>query len=564
MATAPAAINLQPDPAHMSAMDQFMAMDPVERRRRTLSMSDEELAALPYMWELWARPNQMLPPDNILGDYAWVFWMIQAGRGYGKTRVGAETVRTWVRTSPIVNLIGATADDARDIMIEGPAGILAICPDDERPKYEPSNRRLKWPNGAVSLIFTADEPDRLRGKQCHKFWGDEVAAWRYPEAYDQAKFGLRLGDKPQAILTSTPRPTKLIKDILAERDMHGRPITYVTRGTTYENKHNLAVTFLSAVVSKYEGTRLGRQELHAEILDDNPGALWKQSQIDADRVDADTFWKTIYPNLLRIVIPIDPAASSNNESDETGIIPVAKDKQSPAHYYVFDDLSGIYTPDGWAKKAVGAYHKYKADRVVGEVNNGGEMVEATVRHADADVSYKAVTATRGKDVRAEPISALYEQHRVHHVGCFSTLEDQMCNWNPADSTITVNGRKVRVSPDRMDSLVWGITELSEGDDILGLVEWFNRGQAEELQNLYKKAEAEGPQVLVQSAQQKLIGPTPNPEPHLPGTCQACGSTLVQTVAGGQKRCGQCGIQWGLANVQTPQTRRDHQVGVGGR
>lgn len=556
-----------------SVMDQFMSQSPEERRRRLATMTDDEFESLPYQWELWARPNQMLPPDDFFGDYTWVYWLVKAGRGYGKTRVGSETVRIWVKDAPIVNLIGATADDARDIMIEGPAGILAICPKDERPKYEPSNRRLRWPNGAVSLIFTADEPDRLRGKQHAKLWGDEIAAWRYAEAWDQAKFGLRIGDKPQAILTSTPRPTKLIKDLINERDLQGRPITVVTHGTTRENEHNLAPAFLSAVVGKYKGTRLGRQELDGEILDDNPGALFHLHNIDADRVDPDTFWREVYPELLRIVIPIDPAASSDADSDETGIIPVGKDKRNPAHYYVLDDVSGIMTPDGWANAAVHCYKKYKADRVVGEVNNGGEMVEACVRHVDPDVSYKEVHATRGKEVRAEPVAALYEQHRVHHVGSFKDLEDQMTNWNPADSTITNSaGRKVKVSPDRMDSLVWGITELSEGNDTLGLVDYMSSGKAQsELNRLDKLArdmasgivpsQVTAPVTQAQLAHQSVLDKVqgaatvakPATNDSTP-TCQACGSTLVQTVAGGQKRCGQCGIQWGLVPTTQPQTR----------
>lgn len=362
-----------------------------------------------------------------------------AGRGYGKTRTGAETVRTWARSYRYVNLIGATADDARDIMVEGESGILAICPPRERPAYRPSKRRLEWPNGAISLIFTADEPERLRGKQHEKLWCDEVAAWKYEESWDQAMFGLRLGDNPQAIATTTPKPTKLMRQLSKD------PTTHVTRGSTYDNKSNLAPTFLSKIVTKYEGTRLGRQELNAELLEDNPGALWKRDNIEENKVRK-------APELVRIVVAIDPAATSNEDSDETGMIAAGRDRQSPPHFYILEDQSQIATPDGWAAAAVSMYRKRKADRIVGEVNNGGEMIESVIRHKDPNVSYKAVRATRGKELRAEPIAALYEQGRVHHVGNFPGLEDQMCDWNPQTD---------EDSPDRVDAMVWALADLSD-------------------------------------------------------------------------------------------------------
>lgn len=389
-------------------------------------------------WELCARPAQRLPQG-----YDWIFWLILAGRGYGKTRTGAETVRHWVREYPYVNLIGATADDARDIMIEGESGILAVCPDSERPLYKKSERKLIWPNGAVSLIFTADEPERLRGKQHGKLWCDELAAWRYPEAWDQASLGLRLGIHPQAVITTTPRPTKLIR--LLAKD----PRTHITRGTTYENKDNLAEAFIQQIITKYEGTRLGRQELNAEILEDNPGALWQRSQIDETRIGHS-------PELLRVVVAVDPAVSSNEDSDLTGIVCCGRDGQKPPHFYVLDDVSDIYSPDKWGQAVVNLYRKRDADRVVAEVNQGGDMVEAILRSKHSDIPYSAVRATRGKAVRAEPIAALYEQGRVHHVGSFPQLEDQMCDWNPVSDD---------KSPDRMDALVWGMTELSEGSDL---------------------------------------------------------------------------------------------------
>lgn len=409
---------------------ELLASLPDEDQREYVgTRTDAEIEAMPYDWDWNARPKQ-LPPE---GD--WRYWLILAGRGFGKTRTGAELVRSWSRRYSYVNLIGATSDDARDIMIEGESGVLAICPKHERPRYLAHKRQLVWPNGSKSLIFTADEPDRLRGKQHTKLWADEVAAWRYPESWDQAKFGLRLGDNPQAVLTTTPKPTRLIREIVADAGSR------VTTGSTYENRGNLAGAFIDAIVKKYEGTRLGRQELDAEILDDNPGALWKRDQIEACRVAKP-------PELKRVVVAVDPAASNNPDSDETGIVVVGlgHDKKG----YVLADMSTRGTPEEWAQAVIKAYREHKVDRIIAEANNGGQMVEAVIRTADRNASYKAVHASRGKVTRAEPVSALYEQGRMHHVGCFPTLEDQMCEYDPKTS---------RFSPDRMDALVWAATEL---------------------------------------------------------------------------------------------------------
>mgnify|MGYP004702409229 CR=1 FL=1 len=433
-------------PEQNSQAALFLALPESERRARLSLLTDAEAEALLWDWEFWSRPNQQTPP----GD--WTFWLILAGRGFGKTRTGAEWVRQQVKTSPYTNLIGATADDARDIMIEGESGILAVCPDDERPDYKPSQRKLLWPNGAISLIFTADEPERLRGKQHAKLWADEVAAWRYPESWDQAKLGLRLGEQPRACLTTTPRPTKLIKAIAAD------PATVVTRGTTYDNKSNLAAAFFASIIKTYEGTRLGRQELQAEILDDNPNALWNRKQIDALRVSE-------HPPLKRVVIGVDPSVTSSEDSDLAGI--VAAGIGIDDHGYVLADLSLIASPDGWARAAVKAYHDYKADRLVAEVNNGGDLVELVIRTVDRNVSYKKVHASRGKMIRAEPIAALYEQGRIHHVGFFPEMEDQMCDYDPL--TVTK-------SPDRMDALVWVFTELFD-NSTTGLIDYMSRAAA---------------------------------------------------------------------------------------
>lgn len=387
-----------------------------------------------YRWTLQARPSQLAPE----GD--WTTWLIKAGRGFGKTRAGAETVRQWKDTMPIFHFIGATAGDARDIMIEGPAGILACSPPWDMPKYEPSKRKLSWKNGAHALIFTADEPDRLRGPQCHAAWCDEIAAWRYAEeSWDNMMMGLRLGSHPRVIATTTPRPTRMIRQLMKD------PSVYVTSGTTYENRENLAQSFFETIIRKYEGTRLGRQELNAEVLEDIEGALWTLSMIDQARV------KTA-PDLVRLCIAIDPAVTSSAESDETGIIMGGIDARG--EIYILEDLSGVFTPIIWAGRAIDAYYKHKADRIIGETNNGGDLIETVLRQIDRNVAYSGVWASRGKVTRAEPIQALYEQRRVHHVGSLPKLEDQMTTWNPKE------GEK---SPDRVDALVWLVTELMDND-----------------------------------------------------------------------------------------------------
>jgi len=408
----------------------LIAALPSEERREILAaLTDAECDALLRDWSFWARDKQLEPA----GD--WRYWIILAGRGFGKTRTGAEWVRAKAQQYPMVNLIGATADDARDIMIEGESGILSVCPPDERPEYRSSKRRLEWPNGARSLIFTADEPERLRGKQHMKLWADELCSWRYPEAWHQAMFGLRLGDNPQACVTTTPKPTALLLDLLKQ------PKTVIVTGTTYENRANLAEDFYQDIIARYEGTRRGRQELLAEILDDVPGALWKRKVLDDLRVTAAP------AGLMRIVIAIDPAVTATEDSSETGIVVCGLDAKT-RQGYVLEDLTMRAAPDVWARRAVEAYHRWHADRIVAETNNGGDMVESVIRTVDRTVSLQQVRASRGKYTRAEPVSALYEQGKVHHVGMLSELEDQMCTWVPGET-----------SPDRLDALVWGLTEL---------------------------------------------------------------------------------------------------------
>lgn len=428
----------------LSAAHILSAVDHPVRLKLVESLPYDIRERLLHNWEFWARPNQQLPK----GD--WVYWLILAGRGFGKTRTGAEVVRQWVRTSSYVNMIGATADDARDIMIEGESGILAICPDNERPIYKKSDRKLEWPNGATSLIFTADEPERLRGKQHEKLWLDELASWRYAEAWDQAKFGLRLGLKPQAVITTTPKPKLVISDLLKDNK------TVVTRGSSYENKENLARNFFDEIVARYEGTRLGRQELYAEVLSDAPGALWTRETIRHQSIGA-------IPQMRRVVVGLDPPASSEERSNEAGIVAVGLGIDDRG--YVLEDGSGIMTPREWAQRSIamlkrwggyGSEGRMKAQQVgsiIAEINQGGEMVKTVLLAQDNNAPIKTVRASKGKYLRAEPVSALYEQGRVDHCGLFEMLEDQMCSF-----TQDID-RKNEGSPDRLDALVWALTHL---------------------------------------------------------------------------------------------------------
>ncbi|WP_439925422.1 DNA-packaging protein [Nitrobacter sp. JJSN] len=389
-------------------------------------------------WRAKARSSQ-LPPQ---GD--WNGWVVCAGRGFGKNFTGAGWINECVETGTAgrIALVAATAADARDVMVEGESGILRLAPSWNVPQYEPSKRRLTWNNGATATLFSAEESDRLRGPQFDLAWADELAAWPDPQStWDMLMFGLRLGRHPRWLATTTPRPIKLLKALLSRE---GQDVV-VTRGSTFENEANLAPTFIQALRDRYEGTRLGRQEINAEMLSDTPGALWQLEWLDRDRVAK-------APELRRIVVAIDPAASNNEGSDETGIVVagVGGDK----HAYILEDLSGRYAPHEWAAKAIDAYRRHKADRIIAEVNNGGAMVEGTIRAVDPLVSYRSVHASRGKVVRAEPIAALYEQRKVHHVGSFATLEDQLCAF-----TSDFDRGRAGYSPDRVDALVWALTEL---------------------------------------------------------------------------------------------------------
>ena len=418
-----------------------------ERNAYLETLSIEAKAALKYSWEFWARPNQLEPE----GD--WHTWLILAGRGFGKTRTGAETIRKWVcGSTPLgrgqcsrIALVAETGADARDVMVLGESGLLAVHPADFRPTYHPSKRLVEWPNGAKAWLYNATEPDQLRGPQHDGAWCDELAKWDYAqETWDQLQFGLRLGDFPKAIVTTTPRPIPLIRKMVKD------DVVRVTSGSTMDNADNMAASFMREIQDKYAGTRLGRQELNGEILEDIPGALWTRESIDDHRI------KQAPEDLERVIVSVDPATSNNEGSDETGLVVVglARDGDGYGRGYVLEDASLKGSPEEWASKAVSLYRKWSADKIVAEKNQGGDMVMAVIRAQDRSVPVKLVHASRGKVVRAEPISTLYEQGRVHHVGIFDKLEDQMCLFSVDNIRTPAFG-----SPDRVDALVWGLTEL---------------------------------------------------------------------------------------------------------
>ena len=424
-----------------SLASSLLSWPPQKRRAVWARLSDDERLQLAYTWEFWARTSQ-LPPD---GD--WSVWLILTGRGWGKNRTAAEWIRQQVEAKRMgrVALVARTTADVRDTMVEGESGLLAISPKWFRPEWVPSKRRLTWPNGAICTTYTADQPDVLRGPQHDGAWCDEVCSWRYAgETWSNLMMGLRLGSNPRVVATSTPRPTKLLKELVAD------PHTALTRGRTYDNLENLAPTFRRQVIGRYEGTRLGRQELDGQILEDSAGALWhRQEMIEAHRV-------TRLPELRRVIVALDPSGTSSEESDECGI--VVAGLGDDGHGYIIDDRSGVMSPASWGRLAVNLYNAHKADRIVAETNFGADMVELTIRTVrdERDVAigqsvpFKKLTAARGKAARAEPVSALYEQGKVHHVGAFPELEDELCSWEPN------SGMR---SPNRLDALVWALTEL---------------------------------------------------------------------------------------------------------
>ncbi len=418
---------------------------PAAEQRRLLALVAEEAVQgsrpAQRAWADIARPEQLPPPG------VWRTWLILAGRGFGKTRTGGETAAHWARSGRArrIAVVAQTETDVRDISIRA----LRAAGGAEVEYIESRHFLLRWPNGAEALGFSAEQPDSLRGYEFDCAWCDELAAWRYPDTYDQLQFALRVGDARQ-IVTTTPRPTRLIRQLLAD------PTTVVTRGRTLDNAANLDPRTLAYFRARYEGSRLGRQELDAEVLEDLEGALWSRATIDAGRVRA-------APELVRVVVAIDPAVSAAEGADETGIVVVGKGIDG--HGYVLADRSLRASPDHWARVAVSAYHEHRADRVVAEKNQGGDLVETTLRTVDPTLPYRGVTASRGKRTRAEPVAALYEQGRVHHVGPFPELEDQLCAALPDGGT---------GPDDRLDALVWALTELDlagSGWDVPGVIPW---------------------------------------------------------------------------------------------
>jgi phage terminase large subunit-like protein len=402
-------------------------------------LKPEEVMDLNNQWLYWARPNQQLPPEG----QAFRNWLVLGGRGAGKTRAGAEWVKALalgiyapvIRRCERIAIIAPTYDEARMVMIEGQSGLLSVHHEKERPVYKPSTRTVTWKNGTVAQVFSADEPDSLRGPQFDAVWCDELAKWKHAEtAWMNVQMALRLGEVPQAIITTTPRPTKVIRELINDA------ATVVTRSRTIENAHNLAPSFFGDVMARYGGTMLGRQELDGEVIADDPDALWRREMIELYRLKTE-------PAMKRIVVAVDPPATSTAKSNACGIVCVGLG--TDGRCYVLEDASvKRMRPLQWAERVVKVAQRWNADRVVAEVNQGGEMVRELLKQVDATLPIKTVHATRGKQARAEPVAALYEQGRVSHVGGFAALEDEMC---------AVIGEGA--SPDRLDALVWAVTEL---------------------------------------------------------------------------------------------------------
>ncbi len=518
-----------------SLAERLAALPRDQRDQIIRTFSSDEQAAITYAWRaFWARPDQLAPESD------WAIWLVLAGRGFGKTRTGAEWIRERVEAGARrIALVAETAADARDVMVEGESGLLKIYPPENAPIYEPSKRRITWPNGAIATLYNATEPDQLRGPQHDTAWCDELAKWkRARETWDQLQFGMRQGD-PRIIVTTTPRPIELVKALVAGTE--GRVV--VTRGRTADNQANLAPGFIERIEGRYAGTRLGRQELEGEILGDIPGALWRLADIDAYRIlqpqsrlvnpqggshpggdrankPANPSWGTRrgvnhlggdrangfanpswgtgrgrdHPGgdranepanpswgtrrgtdhtggevangfanpswgtrrggtprmeLERIVVAVDPAVTAGDESNESGVIVAGVARNEG---YVLEDASSRSTPLQWARKAIALYDKYEADAIVIETNQGGDMVKHTLESVRRSIRILEVRASRGKHIRAEPVAALYEQGRIHHVGTFPELENQMCQ-------MTAAGYEGEGSPDRLDALVWAFSEL---------------------------------------------------------------------------------------------------------
>jgi phage terminase large subunit-like protein len=413
------------------------------------SLSKAEARFIHSRWDIFAHDHQ-LPPPTAMNGQAWRTWLMIGGRGAGKTRAGAEWIRAQAlglapfAREPVqrIALVGETEHDVREVMIEGVSGLLAIHDRAERPQWTPSRKRLEWSNGAVAYAFSADDPESLRGPQFGCAWSDEMAKWRYAEAaFDMLQFGLRLGSQPQQMITTTPRPTPLLKRLMLD------PANAVTHAPTKANAFNLAPTFLESVIARYAGTRLGRQELDGEIVEERADALWSRALIERCRVDR-------APDLQRIVVAVDPPASSGKHADACGIVAAGVAFDGMIYVLADHSIAGA-TPVVWAARAIALWRGVEADALVAEVNQGGEMVRAVINEVDVAVPVIAVRATRGKYLRAEPVATLYEQGRVRHAGALTELEDEMCDFARGGLS---SGR----SPDRLDAMVWAVSALMQG------------------------------------------------------------------------------------------------------
>lgn len=447
MTTTPTLQSLIPDihqlrDEELSEAERLSLLPDAEQKKVLAKFSEEQLLALKYDWGFWARSDQTFPTQHELdaaGIDDWTILVIMSGRGAGKTRTGSELTREWVRSHPMseIALVAATPRDARDVMVNGVSGILSVHPPSERPAYQPSNRLIVWPNGTIAHIYSAAEPDDIRGANPAFSWLDELPKFKYlEETWSNLRLALRGGTDPKTIITTTPQPLPLYRR-LAAGEIGG---TIIRRVSTFRNAAHLPDTFLKEIYDQYNGTRLGRQELFGEIISDVEGALWTWEMIESAQVSS------IPVVITRTVVAVDPSGTKGG--DECGIVVAGLGSNN--HVYILDDLSGHYTPEQWASRTVDAYHQYSADRVIAETNFGADMVQAILRARDAYIPFRKLTASRGKQQRAEPVAATYERNLVHHYGHFSDLERELTTWTPANPLF---------SPGRLDALVWAVHEL---------------------------------------------------------------------------------------------------------